>query len=123
MSSATSEKQASRFCGIANAGSRIGMSEFARGKTWRSDLKRAGCVEVTDRNDTVGILMTPSYAKGISDYIEQLERELEQAHMEVLFELRKDFSKPQSGAELESSALDYFDENESKIREFLDGGE
>lgn len=123
MPPATMEEKASRFCGMAGAGQRIGMSELARGKSWRSDLAAAGCVEVTDRSDTVGLLMTPDYAKDLSEYIRQLESELEQAHIEMLFELRKNYSKPTSGKQLADAALAEFDAREDRIREFLDGGE
>lgn len=119
----TMEEKASRFCGMAGIGQRIGMSEFARGKTWRADLAQAGCVEVTDRSDTVGLLLAPDYAKELSDYIRQLESELEQSHIEMLFELRKSYSEPTSGADLEQAALAEFDAKEDRIREFLDGGE
>lgn len=119
----TMEEKASRFCGMAGIGQRIGMSEFARGKAWRSDLADAGCVEVTDRSDTVGLLLTTDYAKELSDYIKQLESELEQAHIEMLFELRKNYADPTSGADLADAALAEFDAREDRIRKFLDGGE
>ena len=115
------EEKASRFCEVAEAPGRLGMSEFARGRAWRASLQEAGCVEVTDRADTVGVLMTPDYARGLSDYIRQLEGELEQAHVEALFELRRDYSAPESGADLAQAASACFDAREAGIREFLDG--
>lgn len=115
------EEKASRFCKLAEAKNRLGMSEFARGRTWRPVLQEAGCVEVTDRSDTVGVLMAPDYAKGLSAYIRQLEDELEQAHMEALFELRRDYSAPASGADLAQAASAHLAAHSSEIREFLDG--
>ncbi|MFR5093197.1 MAG: hypothetical protein ACLTDR_15495 [Adlercreutzia equolifaciens] len=79
MSPLAQEEKAHQFCGMAAGGQRVGISEFARGKTWRNLLAEAGCVEVTDRAGTIGLLLTPDYAEDVSAYIAQLESELEQA--------------------------------------------
>lgn len=93
------------------------------GKSWRSLLDETGCVEVTDRSETVGLLLTPDYADDVSAYIAQLEAELEQAYVRTLFDMRRDYSEPMGGAALAAAALAEFDAREDKIREFLDGGE
>ena len=88
MSPLAQEEKAHQFCGMAAGGQRVGISEFARGKTWRNLLAEAGCVEVTDRAGTIGLLLTPDYAEDVSAYIAQLESELEQAYVRALFEMR-----------------------------------
>lgn len=123
MSPLAQEEKARQFCGMAAGGQRVGISEFARGKAWRSLLSEAGCVEVIDRAGTVGLLLTPDYAEDVSAYIAQLESELEQAYVRALFEMRGDYSEPVGGAELAEAALAEFDAHEDKIRNFLDGGE
>lgn len=123
MSPLAQEEKAHQFCGMAAGGQRVGISEFARGKTWRSLLAEAGCVEVTDRAGTIGLLLTPDYAEDVSAYIAQLESELEQAYVRALFEMRADYSEPVGGAKLAKAALAEFDAREDKIRGFLDGGE
>ena len=85
MSPLAQEEKAHQFCGMAAGGQRVGISEFARGKTWRNLLAEAGCVEVTDRAGTIGLLLTPDYAEDVSAYIAQLESELEQAYVRALF--------------------------------------
>ena len=92
MSPLAEEEKAHQFCGMAAGGQRVGISEFARGKTWRNLLAEAGCVEVTDRAGTIGLLLTPDYAEDVSAYIAQLESELEQAYVRALFEMRADYS-------------------------------
>lgn len=100
---------------------RIGVSELARSKEWRDELDSDGCLEVVDRTETVGYVMDASYANALASYIDDLERELEQAHVRELFELRRQASQPLSGAGLAAAALAEFDQNEPAIREFLDG--
>lgn len=117
----TMEQRTTRFLEMAGSEKRIGVSEFARGKAWRKSLEETGCVEVTDRSDTVGLLLTPEYASELASYIQQLENELEQAQIEMIFELRRQYSAPKSGKELEDAALAEFNAREDSIREFLDG--
>ena len=123
MSHLAQEEKAHRFCGMAAGTQRVGISEFARGKAWRHTLDESGCVEVTDRAGTIGLLLTPDYADDVSSYISQLEAELEQAYVRALFDMRRDYSEPAEGAALATAALAEFDARESKIRNFLDGGE
>ncbi len=123
MSPLTQEAKTHRFCRMATGAQRVGISEFARGKTWRDLLDRSGCVEVTDRSGTVGILLAPDYAEDVSAYIGQLEAELERAYVRTLFDLREGYSAPLGSGELAAAALAEFDAREDKVREFLDGGE
>lgn len=122
MSPLLQEGAAREFQRMAEGPRRVGISEFARGKAWRDTLDVAGCVEVTDRTGTVGLLLTPSYAESLSAYIAELEKELEASHIRALFDLRKDYSEPLGGEALAAAALAELDAHKDKIREFLDGG-
>lgn len=117
----TKEEKAQHFSNIVDGVRRIGVSEFARGKEWRGLLEESGCLEVTDRTGSIGVIMTPAYAEDLSEYINQLETELEQAYVRTLFDMRKDYSEPVGAATLAAMALSEFDAYEEKIREFLDG--
>lgn len=117
----TKEQKAQQFCDMTTSTRRIGISEFARSKTWRDVLDESGCIEVTDRAESIGFLMTPDYAEELSMYIAELESELEQAYIRTLFELRSDYSEPLEGSALAAAALTEFNIREDKIREFLDG--
>lgn len=117
----TKEEKAQHFSNIVGGVRRIGVSEFARGKEWRELLEESGCLEVTDRTGSIGVIMTPAYAEDLSEYINQLETELEQAYVRTLFDMRQDYSEPVGVPTLAAMALSEFDSHEEKIREFLDG--
>lgn len=123
MSLLAQEEKAHQFCGMVAGGRRVGISEFAPGKPWRSLLAEAGCVEVTDRAGTVGLLLTPDFAEDVSVYIARLESELEHAYGRALLEMRADCSKPVGGAKLTKAALAEFDALKGERRSFLDSDE
>lgn len=120
MTPVATDERIQKFQDMVNAPVRIGVSEFARSNRWRERLPETGCIEVVDRNGTVGYMLAPSFATAVSERIAELEDELENAHVKMLFDTRAHDSRPVFCEELKRGSLAYFDEHADAIREFLD---
>jgi len=121
MVTAVAESKAKRVCNVVEGRRRLGVSDFARSKEWRKSLSDEGCLEVVDHSETVGYVMAPDYAAALTDYVRELEDELEAAHIRMLFKLREDYDDYLSGPELAQKAIDRLDANWDRVEEFLDG--
>ena len=122
MAPSVMEKKASRVRSVVNGGARLGVSDFARSKEWRGQLADLGCVEVVDRSETVGYVMSPDYAQALASYLDQLEEELEDAHIRMMFDSRREYGPALAGDELASAALAELHANERLIEGFLNAG-
>lgn len=120
MVTATVEDKARKVCGIISEQHRLGVSDFARSKEWRTELAAKGCLEVVDHSETIGFVMAPEYASALTSYINELEQELENAHIRMLFDLRKEYTEYLSGEELAQKAIENLDANQEQVEEFLD---
>lgn len=101
-------------------GSRVGVSQLGRSTQWRSDLERLSALEILDRNQTAGILLSPSVYKSLLEYLDNIDTVLEQAQVEQLFEQRKEIHWT-SGEDLATKAKASLKEREKHIRGVLDG--
>ena len=115
------EEKVWRFQDMVGSSERVGVSEFARTKAWRDRLPAVGCFEVVDRNGVVGYLLAPEYATALSDKISELEEQTERAQIAAMFKARSKSENVLTGAELNSAALAYFDENAAALREIING--
>lgn len=120
MVTATAEDKARRVCNVIDGQRRLGVSDFARSKEWRTSLVAEGCLEVVDHSETIGYVMAPEYAAALTGYIRELEEELENAHIRMLFDLRKEYTEDLSGEDLAQKAIADLDANQKQIKEFLD---
>lgn len=109
------------FQSMIEPGTRVGVTEFSRGKEWRKMLPSAGCFEVVDRNETVGFFLDPEFARSIGEQLAILEEQLENAQIEALYEARKNFGPFLKGKDLKDSALAILDAHKSEIMEFVNG--
>lgn len=123
MTPLTAEDTFSKVRGVISGGARLGVSDFARSREWRGQLAEQGIVEVVDRTDTVGYVLSPEYVQALTEFVDQLEEELEQAHIRMMLDQRRDYSDPSSGEQLSVAAKAHLKEKSAKIREFLDGDE
>ncbi len=101
-------------------GSRVGVTALGRSTQWREELEKLSAMEVTDRDQTAAILLSPDAFKAILTYLDQVDREREQLQLEVLFEARKDMNDWDSGDSLAAKTLQILDEREDQIRGLLD---
>ena len=100
---------------------RLGVTDFARSKKWREDLIESDVIEVVDRTETAGYLISPAGMKSIISRINELEKELERARVDALFDARKDIQNWTTGEKLVENALQNLDELRKHIRGSLDG--
>ena len=100
---------------------RIGVTEFARSKKWRSELERCGALEIIDRNETTGYVLSPDGMKSLLDAIDTLEEEIERMQIDAIFAARPSAETVLSGDELEQEAVDRLRSRKNAIRQALDG--
>lgn len=115
------DEKVERFQDIVNPTERIGVSEFARSRTWRDRLPQTGCLEVVDRGGVVGYMLDPSYARAISAHVADLEMALERAQIAAMLHAREDRSDAKSGTELREAALAAFDRRADELAGIIDG--
>jgi hypothetical protein len=101
-------------------GSRIGVTQLGRSTQWRKDLENHAALEILDRNQTAGILLSPETFKSLLDYLDNVDQELEQVQVEKLYGNRKEMNWA-SGEDLATKAKASFTARQDHIRKFLDG--
>ena len=87
---------------ISTPGSRIGLTELSRSNAWRKALEQRGLLEIVDRADTAGYLVSVDSLNEMLDVINALEWE--------------------TGSELSQSAQESLKRRKEKIHAFLYGG-
>ena len=60
---------------ISTPGSRIGLTELSRSNAWRKALEQRGLLEIVDRADTAGYLVSVDSLNEMLDVINALESE------------------------------------------------
>lgn len=92
-----------------NAATRITVSELARGKGWREDLPERGIIEVTDRTQTIGWLLSDERVNGLLALIDELTAELEERQVRDMLAARAGYQDWRVGDDLERTALESLD--------------
>ncbi|NMM98488.1 hypothetical protein [Bifidobacterium olomucense] len=108
---------------VATPGSRIGLTELSRSNAWRKTLAERGLLEIVDRTDTAGYLVSVESLNEMLDAINALESEVERFTMQQMFIARGDKEQWKTGADLSQSAQDSLSKRKEKVRAFLDGGQ
>ncbi|MCI8367809.1 MAG: hypothetical protein HFJ66_09500 [Eggerthellaceae bacterium] len=99
---------------------RISVTELSRGNEWRSQLPVAGVIEITDRGDTAGWLLSDEDMRSLVASIALLEEELEQAQIAAMFKAREG-AQPQTGEALKDAALKTFEARKARLGEIVYG--
>jgi len=121
MPSAHYDEQVERFQNMVGSTERVGVSEFARSRSWRDRLSDVGCFEVVDRSGVVGYMLAPEYASALSARIAELEEQGERAEIAAMFMARGDRAENKTGGDLKSAALAYFDDNADALMGIVNG--
>lgn len=121
MSPAVLDEKVEKFQDMLGSTKRVGVSEFARSKSWRDKLPETGCFEVVDRSGVVGYMLAPDYAEAINDKIINLQEQVEKAQIFAMFLAREDRTNLETGAALTKSALSYFDETADELMGIING--
>ena len=121
MSSTTLDPKVTKFQNMMSTTERLGVSDFARSKSWRERLPETGCFQVVDRTGVVGYLLAPDYAQALNDHIAQLEEQAERAQIAAMFAAREDRTDLKSGQELQQAALDYLDRHCDALEQAIHG--
>lgn len=110
-----------KFQTMVGSTRRVGVSELAKTKAWRNELKEDGCFEVVDRGGLVGYMLSPDCATAMSERIDQLEMRLEQLQIEAMFKTRKCCSNAKTAPSLSVGAIEYFDKSIDDMLELING--
>lgn len=102
---------------------RISLTNLARSSQWKDDLKNNMIMEVVDRTDTVGVLLSPEMYMAISKYIDELEEQLENTQIELLFKSREHLTETASGKELKEKTSELFEDRLKYLRGITNDGE
>ena len=70
---------------ISTPGSRIGLTELSRSNAWRKALEQRGLLEIVDRADTAGYLVSVDSLNEMLDVINALESEVEHLTICLLY--------------------------------------
>lgn len=100
--------------------SRVALSEFARGKTWRSKLQSNEFMELQEHGERMAWLISEDGMRGIVDYISELEGQVERASIRAMFDVRNEEAEWKTGADLRDAALSFFRDNEDELMETAD---
>ena len=93
---------------------RISVTDLTRGKDWRSMLPEAGIMEVTDRGDTAGWLVSDSDMRAMVEDYNRLEEELERAQIAAMF-AEREASHPLTGNDLAAGVRSVFEARKQEL--------
>lgn len=122
MSAKLADQVQNAYIGSRKA-NRIGLSDFSHGRKWRDDLAEKGVLEIVDRSETAGWLVSDESMGSLVDRIGTLEDELEQARLEVLFAARAHRDSWMQGEELAEAAKASARKRRKSIEEAARGGQ
>lgn len=111
------------FKKAARPSGQITVTELARGKDWRRELPKVGMMEVTDRGETAGWLVSQEDLEAFVYALVDLEKEVEDLSLAAMFEARATEGQHnwESGTQLAEDAKSYLDADGDKIMAIIDG--
>jgi hypothetical protein len=98
-----------------DADDRVSLSEFARGRAWRSKLAASAFMELQEHGERMAWIVSEAGMRDMLDYISDLELQAQRSSIRAMADAREGFENWQSGSSLESAALDYFRKNEAEL--------
>lgn len=104
-----------QFVEVVSGTSQVGVSEFARSKAWRSQLSKEGCLEVVERGEPLGVVLSLGYAQVLKNRLLELEKVAEDAVVKEMFKARSSRKEYIQGKKLEKQAQKYFSQNSHEL--------
>ena len=84
---------------------RIGVTDLSKNtKGWKKELKDKGVLEITDRNDTTGYLISKDKLNELVTELEKQENLIEELTIAMMFDERASSAKWQSGKKLATAS-------------------
>ena len=100
---------------------RLGLTDLARSRQWRDDLLAYDIMEIVDRMDTTGYLISARGMHALLDAITSLEEELEQVQIDALFAGREHLDNWEQGDALARKAKQSLKIARKTVRKSTDG--
>ncbi len=107
---------------VKDAKPRIGLTELSRSKSWQKQMTEYAVVELTDRNETAGWLVSPEGMESLLDRIDELEQELERLEVDSLITSRRGHGDFVGGRELAGAAKGLLGERLASMAEVVNAG-
>lgn len=95
---------------------RISLSDFARGKTWRKKLATDEFMELQEHGERIAWIISEDGMREMLEYVADLEAQVEEASIRAMFEERKDIEDWKTGEDLKESAIAYLHEHGDMIK-------
>lgn len=111
-----------RFKKASQPSGHITVTELARGKDWRRKLPEVGMMEVTDRGETAGWLVSQEDLEAFVYAVISLEQEVEELSLAAIFgeRLSAGPSEWKSGTQLAQDAQRYLETEGDSIMAVID---
>lgn len=106
-----------------NGVARISLTDLARGKAWRDELPERGIIEITDRSDTAGWLLSDECVNDLLSLVEDLVAEREERQINDMLAARSDYDDWCGGDELAAKALESLDGCMTAMKNAVQSGE
>ena len=100
---------------------RLSLTDLARTSQWRKDLPACGLIEVMDRTDTAGWLVSDGYMNDLLNLVQDLSNEQEQQQIKAMLDAREAYQDWQSGDALLSSSLERFEARKGQLKAAVRG--
>lgn len=84
--------------------SRVTLTDFARGKSWRTKLAKNGVLELLDRSGRIAWIVSENDMAQMVDHIAELEEQMERDSIAAMLEARDGREDWKSGRELAEAA-------------------
>ncbi|MDU1289432.1 MAG: hypothetical protein E6965_09590 [Bifidobacterium bifidum] len=118
MASITTRARANAFRLTTSQGTRVTLTELGRSNKWRKNLADKGVLELVDRSDTTGFIVSVDAMNDLLDALDRYESEAETLAVQPMFEARKDRIEAKSGIELRDAAMQAL-EDRPELMKFL----
>lgn len=118
MTSIATRTRANAFRLTTQQGSRVTLTELSRSNKWRQNLADNGVLELVDRSDTTGFIVSVNAMNDLLKALDRYESEAETLAVQPMFDARMDRTEVKSGAELRDAAMKAL-EDRPELMEFI----
>lgn len=107
----------------ANPDSKVTLTDLGRSNAWRRKLADNGVLQLMDRSDTAGFIVSVEAMNDLLDSLDAYEDELETLSVRDMFLARSGRTELKSGADLTETALASFDRRADALMDVASKGE
>ena len=99
--------------------SKVTLTDLSRSNAWRKQLSKKGILQLMDRSDTAGFIISVDSMKDLLDSLNSYESEIETMEVQGMLEARKDHTDYKTGSELVDAVDAVFDSRYDAVMKAL----